>query len=1386
MSGAKASLKAAKAALDAHDYQRAATEAKKAIEHDSKTYHGHVFLGLALDKQNDPESSVKAYKAATHIKEDDPLAWQGLVSLFENHAGKMLDQYHDAALSLAELYAGQDDKFKCQTVIDKYMLDAKKYGSRSQFKQSLETILPGSPVFEYLEGRIPQPAYTYCKLADVIEAEEKERLNFEIGQRRTRLGARIDQVTLEVKREILENSVLGDVYSHIINWSQDDEIRRTYEEKQLQHAGDTLAALPLSRKHSQREDVMKMARGLVILKHPFLLAWKIVLEWNDVDEIAELDIGLLRDFTILFPEEGLAKVCKGYLLSEISPFPNGRSNDTDGEKQQESNDYALAEDRLILMTEGLDDAKRSILAHRLMGQHYLYLDEYEDAVNVSKEGLERLVAEANLMGLSLPRTADAINSTLATALVHHQSPRHHADAQAIFQTILDHRANYTAALIGIGLIYEEEENYAEALNFLSRSLEKSHDPKVKAEAAWCKALMGDNGAAFRELEVCLSDMNDSDPKTRSLRAQTLYRIGMCMWRLESSRARRKDRNGSYARFLASLQADMNFAPAYTSLGIFYAEYARDRKRAKRCFHKAFELSASELDAAYRLAESFAQTDEWESVEAVAQRVIDSGKIKPPPGSRKKPISWPFATLGVVQLNNQEYGKAVVSFQSALRASPTDYNCWVGLAESYHNSGRYIAATKAFEHAKELEQGSHADSGWFTEYMLANVKRELGDFDEAIYGYRSVLKNRSSEFGVSLALLQTLVESAWRSIELGFFGRAAERAKEAILFGQDVVRIRSHAFNLWKAVGDACSVFLSVQGHASIVPWTQLGSLMLENSEALDFDIMSDIDDVNVATFNAISTSNGEESSGARTACAAILAYKRAINASAHDVHARAVAWYNLGWAEHKAHASKVVDRHESKHLRAAVQCFKRAIEFEAGNAEFWNALGIVTCDLSPKVAQHSFVRSLYLNDKNARVWTNLGTLYLLQDDRQLAAEAFTRAQSGDPSFAQAWLGQGLLPTQSSDQADARYLFTHAFEIADSTSTLVKLLYSRAVFDHAVSSRVRASELLQPLLSLHHLQLQTPSDMASQHLLSLFAERIGNFDDANSSVNRLCSKLETEYESSESLHTLSRFAQLKSDGARTQLARNHFSNAADDSSTALDLTEDEEQVELRPQIRLSAHMTAGLACSHQRSDDESIDMFKSALSETHGNPDIVCLLAQVLWAKGEDNERAVAREQLLDCIERYPGHVGATSMLGCIAILFEDEEILDAVVQDLSDMRTNDSLSLQERSKIAILLNVVSSLHTEPDGQRSAELSQANTTIMLSPSHPHGWSQLAALSHEAFPAEAAILVASKAATPKGNLEASDLCLGYAGTRRPDDAQRAIMLAPYSASGWEALC
>lgn len=988
-----------------------------------------------------------------------------------------------------------------------------------------------------------------------------------------------------------------------------------------------------------------------------------------------------------------------------------------------------------------------------------------------------------------------MNSNLATSLVYYQSPKNHPEAGALFDAILSRKPLATAALLGIGLIYQEQADYEKASSFLSRAL--ARDPgnlRIGTEAAWSKALNGNLEEGLEDLKALLEELKSLKEQQLSLKSQTSYRVGRCLWKLHHGRTERKDRKGAYAYFLAAVKANPEFAPAYTGLGLYYADYARDKKRARQCFQKAFELSASEIHAAERLARIFADDGDWDIVEIVAQRAIDSGAPRPPPGSKRKGVSWPFAAMGIVQMNKQEYPKAVVSFQAALRISPNDYHSWLGLGESYHSSGRYNAAQRTLEHAQGFANSGteQAVDAWFAQYMLANVHRELGDYEKALDGYHGVLEVRPNDTGIAIALLQTLIERAWLGIETGFFGLAVKCVEGAFTYSESRMDSLSGTFNFWKAIGDACSILTWLPGRVTGSHSSQALKLLGNTVEASETDALSNADNV---TLDSV-LSQSEASPFRQIILLAILAHKQAVHASSQDFHAQAVAWYNLGWTEHRAYSCLAKEGNAptqaklARYAKASVRCFKRAIELEAGNADFWNALGVVTTQLNPRVAQHSFIRSLHLNERSARTWTNLGTLYLLQDDHELAHNAFSRAQSTDPEYAHAWLGEGIIALTVGDAREALSHFTHAVDIADASSLPVKNSYVAAEFDRMVSSKIGdidLAKLIQPIFVLLQLQTQAAMPMAYRHLVAVLQERVGDYETASNNLEAVCKFAEARYEESESAVDLAQFVQAKSDLARVQLAIGQHESAAENASTVLDLSAEAGSLLLSAdqiaKLRLSAHLTAGLANYFLAAMDEAIEMFRAALQESDGTPDIICLLSQVLWAKGGAEEKSVAKEQLFDCIDKHAGHVRATCLLGAMSAIEGDETTHEAVLADLQAMRTNLKMGPAQRQQIEDLLRVLASLSGSADRNSTDETSGVATSIMLAPWKAEGWSALAESSGERYPAEMAMKTAAKQAPPHGVISAEDLSATFARAETVGDAQRSIFLCPWQATGWQ---
>ncbi|KAI4927537.1 hypothetical protein J4E85_006048 [Alternaria conjuncta] len=281
----KTALKAAKAAIGAKDWEEAKNQATAVLEKEPQNYFAYLFLGRANDGLSRFDEAEKAYYDATKLKPEDPQAWLGLRGMYEGLKGAKVDENIDVGLELAQIYMNLDDAHKSQSAIDKLVDHARAHGTKTQYARALSTQLPSSPVYSYLEGRLPDPSKTYTRIAEIHETQEASTIKRLIEERRLRIGATLEGTTASVKNEIYATSPLEGIYEEIINWTGDDELRREYEEKLLARAYDTLMVLPSGEKAEKREKVMKLAHDMVVIKHSNLLAWTIELEWRSGMEV---------------------------------------------------------------------------------------------------------------------------------------------------------------------------------------------------------------------------------------------------------------------------------------------------------------------------------------------------------------------------------------------------------------------------------------------------------------------------------------------------------------------------------------------------------------------------------------------------------------------------------------------------------------------------------------------------------------------------------------------------------------------------------------------------------------------------------------------------------------------------------------------------------------------------------------------------------------------------------------------------------------------------------------------------------------------------------------------------------------------------------------------
>jgi len=259
------------------------------------------------------------------------------------------------------------------------------------------------------------------------------------------------------------------------------------------------------------------------------------------------------------------------------------------------------------------------------------------------------------VGISLVGPDISLRVLLGASLIHYQAPKHHPQAQQLFDDVLSKKPNSVEALLGKGRVALEEGNLAGAIDFTARALQLAHgNVEAKMEHAWALVLNNDVQEGKSELQEALHLVDGKDARSRELISEIWWRLGKCLWSegLSSStllvlmEENDESRNKAYTAFVTSLKYNHNYAPAYTSLGIFYANVANDSERAYRCFQKAFELDAGEAEAAERLAHDFADSRQWDLVEVVAHRFLQAARKRV---STKRELSWPHRALGVAKL-----------------------------------------------------------------------------------------------------------------------------------------------------------------------------------------------------------------------------------------------------------------------------------------------------------------------------------------------------------------------------------------------------------------------------------------------------------------------------------------------------------------------------------------------------------------------------------------------------------------------------------------------------------------------------------------------------------------------------------------------------------------
>ncbi|KAG1844187.1 hypothetical protein DFJ58DRAFT_731304 [Suillus subalutaceus] len=1361
---AKSKLKAARDAIGRKQYEQARQAAAQVLEYEPDNYTAHVFLGLALLELGQHEKSEQFYRKAIELKDDQVLAWQGIAKLYEQT--HRWDDLADTLEHIMQIFAKNDDATKCAETLQKFMDIRRQHGTRREtllctrfFHRFLHPMLriPPRPQFFLLNRQSTTQLTVYEELISLTEREEEMFIKSEFDKRRTRLGGpKPEQLKKDIGIEVWHSSKPYTMI-FLITPVPRTKLRRATESKLIRYKQQLFLALPSTdpEKRQLGMQLDEMVHGIVTIGIPDEFAWCMWFEGRDSDTVEGLGLAYLKQFIELFPTSTLARMLTGYFAYCKATYGDEGSTEE------------------LTFTDAFSVLSDSLLANMITARVHLQELEYPDAIKVAESGLELIRRYESNTARELREVRKAFYIILATSFVHLFPPKHHPRALYFLNDVLKQDPTNVDGLMGKGYIFQYAEKweeaevlFAQAANQLPDDMDKGVE--AKEESAWCLSRMhADAGVdALKAVFETLNDIEDRDID----KARCLWRIGRCYWDLGG-----ESREEAFKYFITSLKHNREYAPAYTSLGVYYSEHASppDPTRASK--------------GARRLAEGFADEREWDLVEVVARRTIDgeggmgagmeegdgaaSGKYLPT-------NTWAWKALGVVELTKRNYAESIKAFQVALRADVNDQLSWLRLGEAYSKAGRHVAALRALGRAHELRPDD-----WMCTYFIGEVQRQTGRLAEALTSFQSILDVRPAEAGVLLSVAQTHLDLARHERLTGFVARA----EQSFISCVDVMLVairESPGYRgvAWKIAADALfelsviSVFADENNVRAAV--TMVSELIQDQSSARLAGLFK---------FTALSPDNPV--TGLNALEAAVAAYDYRITVGSSDEAALPSSLYDLAVALHEW-ILKQPSGTTRQVSEAANSFLIQALQKEPGNVRFWVALGDLHFAQKPKLSQHAYIKAIEVDNKNVVAWTKIGLLYLYHNDIDLATQAFTKAQTLDPDHTLAWIGQALIATANGHEADARTLLEHAVSMtADVPMADLQfaLRVLAAVNDSNSVGAPTTDRLLPAFFVLGRYFQRCPADACGLHVFGLICEHLGKLEQGVEYINRAITLLEAAYEEKEDPIVERQFVIAHTNIARLRFGLQDYEGSLESFENALGLLPEDAERESQI-LRVQAQYGSGLASFKMGDLQAAMAAFRAALESAADDRvlrgQVTVLLAQTMWAIRTPEFRESATGLLLDCITSDPENLMAINTLAGMGILTEDDGLVDAALSEILSLPVEQRHELDPRRDVTYLL--VQHYLGLGDYDRATKFAQK--ALHVEPSNLQMRREVASLLLKQGEREAASAILASVAQNQ-NISEEKTTLALSALAQPiqsqRSAQKAIMLEPGQLRNWQTL-
>ncbi|KAG1676497.1 Tetratricopeptide repeat protein 37 [Nymphon striatum] len=465
--------------------------------------------------------------------------------------------------------------------------------------------------------------------------------------------------------------------------------------------------------------------------------------------------------------------------------------------------------------------------------------------------------------------------------------------------------------------------------------------------------------------------------------ETFSMLGHLNWKKEKWKE-------SFNFFLQAAKLNPYQSEYFLYIGHYYNNQLNDKKRAGKCYQKAFYLDPTSEEAGCAYSNILSVLGDKEENYQLLTKVTKNAKM----GSMK----WAFNRLGVYHLENNDSAAAVKVFQNALHADTEDFLCWELLAEAYKSRGSYNAAMKAYTKAFELNEESI-----YCRYQVAVLKKKLGLYSEALEHFRFVLDKKPDYVPAAKDFVSTLLLLAKSHLENSFNKSCISCCQEAISVLSSILSVRSNNICLWKLSGDTCSILAPISADIiSLSIPAGIFSKLFQSTGSKYIANKSEILNLGSRCFGQALTLSSENAS----------------------------LWHDLGLNYlYQAEECNDLALRENLYQRSVIS-LKKAVMIFPKSQTMWNSLGVVATKsgaINHAIAQHAFIQSIKLENSNVIAWTNLGLLYLSVGNIELAHKALKIAQAAEPSYGNCWIAQAII-AETIQHEETMDLFRHSTEL----------------------------------------------------------------------------------------------------------------------------------------------------------------------------------------------------------------------------------------------------------------------------------------------------------------------------------------------------------------------